>query len=113
MNEKRKVLELLKEGTISIDKAENLLNQLSKPKEKLIEVMINTSDGERASFQFPFSILSLLKANIINSTTLNNFRDVMKEINWSKLFKEIERIDGGEIANIKLSRGDQMIINVK
>lgn len=113
MNEKRKILQLLRDGKISVEKAESLLSQLVKEKEKQLQVVIIGSDGERAHFNIPISIVSLLKGNIISITTFKTINDVLKEVNWEKLFLEISRKVEGEIANIKTPRGDQVIVNLK
>lgn len=115
MNEQRKVLQLLREGKVTVTKAESLLKQLqeNKPIEKQLSILVVGSDGERASFNIPLSVLSLLKGNLVSLDSIHAIKDILKEINLERLIHEIERKVAGEVANIKTARGDQLIINIK
>lgn len=112
--ERMKILEILKEGIISVDEAEKLLNavdredQLPRKKQpfKMLIIEIDSEDGDEVRMQIPIEFTKLLKGNKFN-VNLGDF-----DIDIDKLSKLVDAGAVGELVNVN-SGGNKVIIKVE
>lgn len=113
-NERMKILEMLKDGIISVDDAEKLLNAIdgtdsieTKNKAfKMLKINVDSQNGDEVRMQIPIEFVKLLKGNNFNT----NLRDY--NIDIEQLIEMIEAGALGEIVNVN-SGGDKVVIIVE
>jgi hypothetical protein len=122
MSEKTRVLMALRNGNISVEKAESLLNALEprgengeakKESQKEIIVDIKSIDGDNAHFNLPLSLLSILKGNKMGMNSGQKIQEMVNEIDVQKLLDLVNKGVTGEIVNIKTAKGDRITVNIK
>lgn len=75
--ERKQILEMLKEGKITFEEAEKLLDALSEKKEevdvevvtkpgsrKMLKILVNTNDGDNVKVQIPVEFAKFVKKEI-------------------------------------------------
>lgn len=133
MDERMKILEMLAEGTITVEEAKELLETLDKQKVyveekgetkvatmgevvkgqvgKVLRIKVASSEGDKVDVNFP---LSLIKAAIkigtatdllSKSVKIGNF-DALKEIDPDLIISSIEHGMVGRIVDVKSAEGD-------
>lgn len=122
MNERVKILEMLQQGIISVEEAEKLLRAIDENvveviKEvqtagKILNIDINSSDGDVVKVKLPLNLIRLLNGKNI-SIGNGKANDVMSQIDFDQLMAMIESGAVGELVNIKSSDGDTVVINVQ
>jgi len=133
MDERMKILEMLAEGTITVEEAKELLETLDKQKVyveekgetkvatmgevvksqvgKVLRIKVASSEGDKVDVNLP---LSLIKAAIkigtatdllSKSVKIGNF-DALKEIDPDLIISSIEHGMVGRIVDVKSAEGD-------
>lgn len=124
MNSKEKILEMVKDGTITVEEGIQLLNALEpqatsqplntskKPmNERMIRILVDSEDGERVRVNLP---LSLVKMGIDINNKLNVGGKVI-DLNGIDLTQILNQIDGdlnGELITIDGKDGEKVRIIV-
>lgn len=121
MNDKLRILELLKEGVISIDEADRLLKALEKepdntkvevlvpkyksdPKNLMFKVRILSADGDKVNINLPLKFAkTALRSGKIN---IGNKSDVMNNIDIDAIIEMIEEGAVGDLVDITSADGD-------
>jgi hypothetical protein len=122
MSDKMKILEMLKEGIISVDEADRLLRALEKepndsskvevivpkyktdPKNLLFKVRILSADGDKVNINIPLKFAkTALKSGKIN---LGEKNDVLNNIDVDAIIEMIEEGHIGELVDISSADGD-------
>lgn len=121
--ERLKILELLKEGTISPDQAESLLSalmsnqkeevQLEVQKDKkspfrMLKISVDSSDGEKVRVNIPVEFAKLLKKGKFGNVSLDEF-----DIDIDSLLEMINHGVIGEIITVDSEDGDKVRIFVE
>jgi len=118
MNTKEQILQMVKDGDISIDEASKLLEALEaspiqslKPRnsKQKLRVLVDSKNGDTVRINMP---LSLIKAGVNLATQLNvNGQPIdMKGVDMDIIMKAIEDGETGEIVDIQTSDGDNVKI---
>ena len=129
MSDKMKILEMLKEGIISVDEADRLLRALEKgpsesskvevivpkyksdPKNLLFKVRRISSDGDKVNVNIPLKFAkTALKSGKIN---LGKNNDVMNNIDVEAIIEMIEDGQIGELVDIESADGDVVKIFIE
>lgn len=121
MNTKEQILQMVKDGDISIDEAAKLLEALDvTPTQSLktnyakqkLRVIVDSANGDTVRINVP---LSLIKAGVNLATQLNvNGQPIdMKGVDMDMIMKAIEDGATGEIVDIQTSDGDNVKIFVE
>jgi hypothetical protein len=123
MNERMKVLEMLKNGTITVEEAEKLLRAvdenhsevevLKKSTSKTFNIDINSADGDNVHINLPLNLLKLFKGKAIKFGGSDKVNEVIDQLDFDQLLDMAENGAIGEIVNIKSADGDTVVINVK
>jgi hypothetical protein len=124
MNSKEKILEMVKDGTITVEEGIQLLNALEpqtttqplntskKPmNERMIRILVDSEDGERVRVNLP---LSLVKMGIDINNKLNVGGKAI-DLNGIDLSQILSQIDGdlnGELITIDGKDGEKVRIIV-
>ena len=121
MNDKLRILEMLKEGVISIDEADRLLKALEKepdntkvevlvpkyksdPKNLMFKVRILSADGDKVNINLPLKFAkTALRSGKIN---IGNKSDVMNNIDIDAIIEMIEEGVVGDLVDITSADGD-------
>lgn len=121
MNDKLRILEMLKEGVISIDEADRLLKALEKepdntkvevlvpkyksdPKNLMFKVRILSADGDKVNINLPLKFAkTALRSGKIN---MGNKSDVMNNIDIDAIIEMIEEGAVGDLVDITSADGD-------
>ncbi len=121
MNDKLRILELLKEGVISIDEADRLLKALEKepdntkvevlvpkyksdPKNLMFKVRILSADGDKVNINLPLKFAkTALRSGKIN---IGNKSDVLNNIDIDAIIEMIEEGAVGDLVDITSADGD-------
>lgn len=121
MNDKLRILEMLKEGVISIDEADRLLRALEKepdnhkvevlipkyksdPKNLMFKVRILSADGDKVNINLPVKFAkTALKSGKIN---ISGNSDVMNNIDIDAIIEMIEEGAVGDLVDITSADGD-------
>lgn len=121
MNDKLRILEMLKEGVISIDEADRLLKALEKepdntkvevlvpkyksdPKNLMFKVRILSADGDKVNINLPLKFAkTALRSGKIN---IGNKSDVMNNIDIDAIIEMIEEGAVGDLVDITSADGD-------
>ena len=121
MNDKLRILEMLKEGVISIDEADRLLKALEKepdntkvevlvpkyksdPKNLMFKVRIVSADGDKVNINLPLKFAkTALKSGKIN---IGGNSDVMNNIDVDAIIEMIEEGAVGDLVDITSADGD-------
>ncbi len=121
--ERLKILDLLKEGTITPDQAEALLSALMSnkttetvqavPKDKkapfrMLKIIIDTNDGEKVRVNIPVEFARLLKKGKFGNVSLDEF-----DIDIDSLLEMINQGVMGEIVTVDSQDGDSVKIFVE
>lgn len=112
--ERMRILEMLKEGIISVDDAEKLLNAVDRgealPTKKLsfkmLKIEIDSEDGDEVRLQIPVEFAKLIKGKKFSSNL-----DMFK-IDIDALLDLVNTGAVGELININ-SDGNKIIIKVE
>jgi hypothetical protein len=123
MNERLKILEMLKNGTITVEEAEKLLKAvdenhsevevLKKNTSKTFNIDINSADGDTVHVNLPLNLLKLFKGKAIKFGGNDKVNEVIDQLDFDQLLEMAENGAIGEIVNIKSADGDTVVINVK
>lgn len=129
MNEERmKILEMLKDGIISVDEASELLKTLDKDKQevkslksstKMLRIKVLSGDGDKVNVTVPVTLLNALKG----SGTLKGFinKSVKKDgdedfigqsIDVDALMEMIESGVVGKLVDVQSADGDTVEIYI-
>ncbi|MDY0210854.1 MAG: hypothetical protein RBQ91_05575 [Acholeplasma sp.] len=121
MSDKLKVLEMLKEGIITVDEADRLLKALEResddepkvevivpkyktdPKNLMFKVRIISADGDKVNVNLP---LKFAKAALKNGKINLGNSEVMDNIDIEAIIEMIEEGQIGEIVDISSANGD-------
>ena len=121
--EKKKVLEMLAEGKITVDEAERLLNALERgesPKagkgggKRLLKILVNSKDGDTVNIAIPISL-----AKIALSMVPDSVMEELEEDSDFDLRRFLEHLDDllsemndfeGDIVNVESADGDSVRI---
>ncbi|MCU0105298.1 hypothetical protein N7603_06465 [Acholeplasma vituli] len=121
MNDKLRILEMLKEGVISIDEADRLLKALEKepdntkvevlvpkyksdPKNLMFKVRIVSADGDKVNINLPLKFAkTALKSGKIN---IGGNSDVLNNIDVDAIIEMIEEGAVGDLVDITSADGD-------
>ena len=121
MNDKLRILEMLKEGVISIDEADRLLKALEKepdktkvevlvpkyksdPKNLMFKVRILSADGDKVNINLPLKFAkTALRSGKIN---IGNKSDVLNNIDIDAIIEMIEEGAVGDLVDITSADGD-------
>lgn len=114
MNNKERILQMVKEGTIEIEEALKLLEALKeetleiparKDQPKMLRVKVDSADGDKVRVNVP---LSLIKAGVdlSKSVNINGESLVSKGIDIDLILKAIEEGATGEIVDVESNNGD-------
>lgn len=121
MNTKEQILQMVKDGDISIEEATKLLEALDAPtpstlkprnsKQKL-RILVDSANGDTVRINVP---ISLLKAGVNLASQLNvNGQPIdMKGVDMDMVMKAIEDGETGEIVDIQTSDGENVKIFVE
>lgn len=112
--ERMRILEMLKEGIISVDDAEKLLNAVDggetlptkKLSFKMLKIEIDSEDGDEVRLQIPVEFAKLIKGKKFSSNL-----DMFK-IDIDSLLDLVNTGAVGELININ-SDGNKIIIKVE
>ncbi len=128
MNDKLRILEMLKEGIISVDEADRLLKALEKepdnakvevlvpkyktdPKNLMFKVRILSSDGDKVNINIPVKFAkTALKSGKIN---FSGKSDVMENIDIDAILEMIEEGAVGDLVDITSADGDVVKICIE
>lgn len=118
--ERKQILEMLKEGKITFDQAEKLLDALSEKKEevdleivskpgsrKMLKILVNTNDGDNVKVQIPVEFAKFVKKGNTN-LKLDEFN-----VDVDAIIQMIEDGALGEIVDIKTADGEVVKIVVE
>jgi ribosomal protein L21E len=114
--ERKQILEMLSDGTISADEAEKLLNALTEEKEnfqeviinkpkkgksfKMLRVLVDSKEGDKVRVQIPVEFAQLLKTAKFNSQVGD------LDIDIDAIVEMVVNGVEGEIVNVESSDGD-------
>lgn len=111
--ERMKVLEMLKEGIISVSDAEKLLAAVDGEKIttkkgpfKMLKIEVDSDEGDKVRIQIPVEFARLLKGNKINANLGNYNLDI------DSILEMVNTGTVGEIVNVN-SDGDRVVIKVE
>jgi len=127
MDEKKKILEMVKKGKISVDEAERLLNALGndadKPKSAVVSssgkavkgklrIEVDSNDGDKVRIALPLKLASTLKSMIPKQASEQMTAEGI-DINLllDSLNEGLDSIDE-DLVNIKSNDGDTVRIYV-
>ncbi len=121
--ERKNILEMLSQGTITADEAEKLLNALSDDKTdfnqeviinkgkkgsfKMLKILVDSEDGDKVRVQIPVEFAKLLKTTKFNGKV--NDLDIDVDAIVQMVTNGVE----GEIVNIESADGDKIRIFVE
>ena len=121
--ERKNILEMLSQGTITADEAEKLLNALSDDKTdfsqevvinkgkkgsfKMLKILVDSEDGDKVRVQIPVEFAKLLKTTKFNGKV--NDLDIDVDAIVQMVTNGVE----GEIVNIESADGDKVRIFVE
>ncbi len=114
MNNKERILQMVKDGTIEIEEALKLLEALKeetieiptkKDQAKMLRVKVDSADGDKVRVNVP---LSLIKAGVDLTKSINIDGEslVSKGVDIDLILKAIEEGATGEIVDVESSDGD-------
>ena len=121
MNTKEQILQMVKDGDITIEDATKLLEALDTPvtnvsrpsngKQKL-RILVDSKDGDTVRINVP---ISLIKAgvNLASQINVNGQSIDMKGVDLDMVMKAIEDGETGEIVDIQTSDGENVRIFVE
>ncbi len=121
MNTKEQILQMVKDGDITIDDAMKLLdaldttaNQMPKasPTKQKLRVIVDSANGDTVRINVP---ISLVKAGVSLASQMNvNGKPIdMKGVDMDTIIKAIEDGATGEIVDIQTNDGDTVKIFVE
>jgi len=121
MNNKERILQMVKDGTIEIEEALKLLEALKeesieipakKEEAKMLRVKVNSADGDKVRVNVP---LSLIKAGVDLTKSINIDGEslVSKGVDIDLILKAIEEGATGEIVDIESNDGDTVKVYVE
>lgn len=119
--ERKEILEMLKEGKITFDEAEKLLDALSNKEEKdveleivskpgsrkMLKILVNTNEGDNVKIQIPVEFAKFVKKGSKN-LKLDEFN-----VDIDAVIQMIEDGALGEIVDIKTANGEVVKIVVE
>jgi|MTBAKSStandDraft_1061840.scaffolds.fasta_scaffold66256_2 polyhydroxyalkanoate synthesis regulator phasin len=129
MDEKKKILEMVKKGKISVDEAERLLNALGadgegdKAKQAVmsssgkglkgkLRIEIDSNDGDKVRIAVPLKLASMIKGMIPKQATAQmNAEGIDLNVLLESLDEGLDTIDE-DLVNIESSDGDTVRIFV-
>lgn len=121
MNTKEQILQMVKDGDISIDEASKLLEALestpnqavrmSNSKSKL-RVLVDSKNGDTVRINVPISIIKA-GVNLASQLNVNGQPIDMKGVDMDVIIKAIEDGVTGEIVDIETSDGDNVHIFIE
>lgn len=113
-----KILEMLKDGTISVEEAEKLLKAVdgdsfevvaTKKHLKMLKIEIDSNSGDKVRVQIPLEFAKLLKTDMFKAKLGKN----SDEIDIDAILELIDSDAMGEIVNITSENGDTVRIFVE
>jgi len=121
--EKKKVLEMLAEGKITVDEAERLLNALKRgesPKagkgggKRLLKILVNSKDGDTVNIAIPISLakiaLSMVPDSVMEELEEDSDFDLRRFLeHLDDLLSEMKDFEG-DIVNVESADGDSVRI---
>jgi hypothetical protein len=118
--ERKEILEMLKEGTITFEQAEKLLDAIEEKQEvghvevvskpgsrKMLKILVSTNDGDNVKVQIPVEFAKFAKKGTSN-LNLEEF-----DIDIDSVIQMIEDGALGEIVDIKTAKGEIVKIVVE
>jgi hypothetical protein len=120
MSDKRKILEMVKDGVIEVEEGLKLLDSLAKPAQdaliknpqpKMLRVKVDSVDGDVIRVNVP---LSLLKAGVdlANKINIDGQSIQSKGVDVDFIMQAIEEGATGEIVNIQSAEGDSVLVSI-
>jgi len=121
MDTKEQILQMVKDGDISIEEAAKLLDALEstpiqalKPRgtKQKLRVLVDSKNGDTVRINMP---LSLIKAGVNLATQLNvNGQPIdMKGVDMDLIMKAIEDGETGEIVDVQTSDGENIKVFIE
>jgi hypothetical protein len=121
MNTHEQILQMVKDGTITVEEGAKLLNAvdpqptevkpLRKSGERMIRVLVDSEDGDRVRVNLPMSLVKL-GLDLNNQFNVNGKAIDLGGIDLNKLLATIDEDLNGEIATIDSANGDKVRIIV-
>lgn len=118
MDTKEQILQMVKEGTLSVEEGVKLLQAMETPIEvidnkniiskgtgKFLRVLVDSAEGDRVRVNIP---LSLVKAgvNLSQQFKINGVDMDMHGVDIDMIMKAVEDGELGEIVNVDSANGD-------
>ncbi|KAF0226991.1 MAG: hypothetical protein FD133_573 [Erysipelotrichaceae bacterium] len=124
MNSKEKILEMVKDGTITVEQGIQLLNALEpngtpqKPNlpkksinERMIRILVDSEDGERVRVNLPMSLVKL-GLDINNKLNVGGKSIDLNGIDLGQILSQIDDDLNGELITIDGKDGEKVRIIV-
>ena len=124
MNSKEKILEMVKDGTITVEEGIQLLNALEpktttqtlnpskKPmNERMIRILVDSEDGERVRVNLPLSLVKM-GIDINNKLNVGGKSIDLNGIDLSQILSQIDGDLNGELITIDGKDGEKVRIIV-
>jgi hypothetical protein len=121
MNTHEQILQMVKDGTISVEEGAKLLNAVDpqtpearparKSGERMIRVLVDSEDGDRVRVNLPMSLVKL-GLDLSNQFNVNGKPIDLGGLDLNKLLATIDDDLNGEIATIDSANGDKVRIIV-
>lgn len=121
MNNKQRILQMVKDGTIEVEEGVKLLEALGKennetiqtknPQPKMLRVKVDSADGDIVRVNVP---LSLVKAGVdlANQIKVDGQSIESKGVDINLIIQAIEEGATGEIVNIESADGDSVYVTI-
>lgn len=118
--ERLKILELLKDGTITAEQASSLLEALGEPKEvlevkstkkapfRMLRIKVDSEDGDKIRVNIPIEFAKLLKNGKFGNVNFNEF-----DIDIDSILDMIAEGASGDLVNVETEDGATISIVVE
>lgn len=121
MNTHEQILQMVKDGTITVEEGAKLLSAVDpqptevkparKSGERMIRVLVDSEDGDRVRVNLPMSLVKL-GLDLSNQFNVNGKPIDLGGLDLNKLLATIDDDLNGEIATIDSANGDKVRIIV-
>lgn len=121
MNTAKEILEMVREGTISVEEGTKLLSSLEKKSEinntfstnkpKMLRILVNEPEGDNIKVTIPVTIIKA-GLNIAKTVNIKNSDIDLNGVDFDEIYEAIKNGAEGEIVNINSSDGQSVKITV-
>lgn len=121
MNTAKEILEMVREGTISVEEGTKLLSSLEKKSEinntfstnkpKMLRILVNEPEGDNIKVTIPVTIIKA-GLDIAKTVNIKNSDIDLNGVDFDEIYEAIKNGAEGEIVYINSSDGQSVKITV-